>query len=317
MLENLVRLEYLLNRAEPHFEKSAPGSQVTLSLLKERLAEAKTYGTSGNPTMLQSTISEAFVLCATCHVQDRVTRRAFDARKISKLDDYLAVEYQFLTRDYASAISSSLNYFKQGERSASRDSIVLQRMLTIGVEVQRDLTFARQQLQALIPYLNKDNYNRARVVDWIALLERLQDDKDQLGMPLGSSLQSLDRYLSEEWSNARTELSFSQQEAYWVAIRGELNRHLKTSSNKRNLPKIYYWMAVTDRELQYRFHGSLSRAYLETCITEFPGHPYAVRCLDEYEVIVLISFSGSSGTHVPPEVNKHISELRKLIAAEQ
>lgn len=317
LLENLVRLEYLLKKAAPHFAETSEGTQVTLSLLQQRLAEAREFGTHQNSPMLQRNLSDAFALCATCHVQDRVTRRAFGISRISDLDEYLAVEYSFLTRDYDSAITSSQNYFRDGERSMKRDSIVLQRILTTGVEVRRDFAFTDKQLSAVLPYLSESDYNLTRVKDWITVLTRLQTDKDTLQSPIGGSLGSLDRFLSREWPEIRTLLSFSQQEAYWVVIRGELNRHLMAKPGKRDLPKIYYWLAVTDRELQYRFYGSLSRAYLETCVTDFPGDPYATRCLDEYEFLVLISFSGSSGTHVPPEILERINEMRKLVVSKR
>ena len=315
LLENLVRLEYLLKKAAPHFTETSNIANVTLPFLQQRLAEAREFGTGQNTAMLQSTISDAFTLCATCHVQDRVTHRAFGDSRINELDKYLAVEYSFLTRDYAAAIASSQNYFKHGERSKQRDSIVLQRILMIGVEVRRDFAFTNKQLSTVLPYLGETDYNLTRVKDWMTVLTRLQTDRDTLQSPVGSSLRSLDRFLNREWPEIRTLLSFSQQEAYWVVVRGELNRHLQAEPGRRNLPRIYYWLAVIDRELQYRFYGSLSHAYLEACMIDFPSDPYATRCLDEYEFLVLISFSGSSGTHVPPEVLERLNEMRKLIVS--
>ena len=313
LLENLVRLEYLLGEAEPHFEESSTSARVPLALMQERLAEAKSWGTRGNAVMLQNTLSEAFTLCATCHVQDRVTRRAFADRQIKTLDDYLAVEYHYLTRDYSAAMAAMQRYFEQGERNQKRDSIVLQRILTVGVEVRRELDFTVMQLGAAARYLDETDYNLDRVSDWITVLNRLREDGAKLQSPRGKNLAELDEFLTTEWPEIRTLLSYSEQEAYWVVIRGELSR-LLLNADPKTLPQIYYWLAVTDRELQYRFYGSLSRAYLERCVTEFPDSAFARRCLSEYELLVLISFSGSSGTFVPGEINDRIVEMRKLIA---
>ncbi|MFN3235826.1 MAG: hypothetical protein ACE37D_02085 [Pseudomonadales bacterium] len=318
LLENLVRLEYMLDEAAPHFDKANDGGQVTLTLLQERLADARAYGTSGNPALLQTTLSEAFTLCASCHVQDRVERRAFAATAGQNLDDYLAGEYYFLTRNYDAASQSMQKYFAATSRTKNQDmshqdSIVLQRMLTIGVEVQRDLAATATELSGALKHLDAADYNHGRVEDWISVLTRIGRGDTGLKSPIGLSMTELDEFLSRDWPDLRTSLNFSQQEAYWVIVRGELNRHLKLASGQKQLPKVYYWLAVADRELQYRFYGSLSRAYLEACVYEYPGDAYATRCLDEYELLVLISFSGSSGTFVPPEVNEKISEMRKLI----
>lgn len=313
LLENLVRLEYLLKKAAPHFDAAENGSDVTLSLLQARLAEARQFGTRTNSTMLQRTVSDAFTLCASCHVQDGKVRQALGVSRLHELDEYLAVEYSFLTRDYAAALVSSQNYFKQDERSSSRDDIVLRRMLMIGVEVNRDFVATSKYLAEILPYLEEADHNRSRVEDWLRVMARLDGDTDPLQSPLTSNLRQLDRFLSKEWPEIRTLLSYSEQEAYWVVIRGELNRHLMNQPHKRDLPQIYYWLAVTDRELQYRFYGSLSRAYLESCVVDFPKSPWAPRCLDEYEFLTLISFSGSAGTNIPPEVYERIEEMRKLL----
>ena len=317
LLENLVRLEYLLSEAEPHFEQADETAQVPLSLLKERLADARAWGTRGNMVMLQNTVTESFALCATCHVKDRVSRKAFESTQTKALENYLAVEYHFLTRDYTAAMSSMQDYFETGERSQTRDSLVLQKILTVGVEVRRDLEFSMMQLSAAMKYLKDGDYNAQRVSAWITVLSRIRADRNMLQSPIGKSLAELDSFLGVEWPEIRALLSVSEQEAYWVVVRGELHRLLMEDKNEKNLPQIYYWLAVTDRELQYRFYGSLSRAYLETCVTEFPQHPFASRCLNEYELLVLISFSGSSGTYVPSEVNERIQAMRSLIKTSQ
>mgnify|MGYP003662698440 CR=1 FL=1 len=313
LLENLIRLEDLLKEATPHFKATANGSDITLALLQQRLEEAREFGVYNNPIMLQRAVSDAFTLCATCHVQDGKVRQVLGVSKLHDLDEYLAVEYSFLTRDYTSALTSSKNYFKQAERSDKRDNIVLQRMLTIGVEAKRDFAFTGKHLTEILPYLDEAGYNLKRVKDWLQVLARLNGEKEPLQSPIAGSLRSLDRFLNKEWPELRPLLSYSEQEAYWVVIRGKLNRHLKDEPRKRDLPQIYYWLAVADRELQYRFYGSLSRAYLESCIVDFPKSQYAPRCLDEYEFLALISFSGSAGTNIPYEVYERIEEMRRLL----
>lgn len=320
LMENLVRLEYLLKQTEPHFAKSDPSSHVTLELLQERLADARAYGTRGNPTLLRTSLTEAFALCANCHVQDRVSRSAFDNTATQSLDPFVATEFHYLTRNYASAKQSMTQYFETEARGrdpkkSDKDSIVLQRLLSTGVEIEQDLTTTAKDLSKALKHLDPDDYNHNRIKDWIQILTRLELDGEGLMSPIGSTLSELDIFLSSEWSEIRSLLNYSEQEAYWIVIRGELNRHLQSNEGQSNLPQIYYWLAVADRELQYRFYGSLSRAYLEACVTQFPGDPFATSCMDEYEFLVLISFSGSAGTFVPPEVNQRIQDMRKLILA--
>jgi hypothetical protein len=243
--------------------------------------------------MLQNTVTEAFTLCATCHIKNRVTRRAFASTHASELENYFAAEYHYLSRDYSQAMAATQEYFEMGDRSQNRDSIVLQRILTIGVEVRRDLEFSVMQLSASMKYLQDGDYNAQRVSAWITLLSRLNADSDTLQSPIGKNLSELDSFLSNEWPSIRTSLGVSEQEAYWIVIRGQLNRLLQDSDNE-HLPSICYWLAIADRELQYRFYGSLSRACLEQRMTNFPTDPF-----------------------VPMEVRERIQSMRQQIAENQ
>lgn len=310
LMENLVRLEYLFNEARPHFESRPVGSQVTFDLLDQRLDEAIALGERRNIGLLRRSVAEAFDLCAACHTQDGVTRRAFGVSKIRELDEYMAVEFSYLTRDYASARTSIDNYLDSDARSIERDLVVLERLLSIGAEVYADPVFAAQQLREALPTL--DGRLQARVSEWISVLDRIADEDGGLQSPLGyKDITSIDRFLDHEWPAIKATLDFDEQQAYWVTIRGVLSKLLASNATSDELPRLLYWLAVSDRALHYRYHNALSTAYLERCIEEYSSHPYAHRCMDEYEFLVLINFSGSGGTRVPPEVRDRLTELER------
>ena len=49
------------------------------------------------------------------------------------------------------------------------------------------------------------------------------------------------------------------------------------------------------------------------CIVNYPAHPFAEKCYYEFESETVLSYSGSSGTHVPKDVRDDLKELKKLI----
>ncbi|MDZ7686301.1 MAG: hypothetical protein U5O39_15965 [Gammaproteobacteria bacterium] len=312
LMENLVRLEYLFNEARPHFESRPVGSQVTFDLIDRRFDEAIALGERRNIDLLRRSVAEAFELCAACHTQDGVTRRAFGVSKIRELDEYMAVEFSYLTRDYASARTSIDNYLAGDTRTFERDLVVLQRLLSIGAEVHADPALAARQLREVVPRL--DGRLRARVSDWIDVLDRIGDEAGELQSPFTyNDIASINRFLSNEWPAIKASLDVDEQEAYWVTIRGVLSKLLATRATSDEVPRLLYWFAVSDRALHYRYYNSLSTAYLERCIEEHSNHPFAKRCLEEYEFLVLINFSGSGGTRVPPEVRDRLTELQRRV----
>jgi len=314
VMENLTRLDYLFKQTAPHFAKEQEGAQVTYALLRERLGDAIELGQRRNINLMRGAVVDAFGLCASCHTQDRKMKRAFGVSKIRELDEYLSAEFSYLTRDYESSLTSFDNYLESDERTLQRDGNAFYRVLVINAEVFADPALASQTLKSMRKAVSGDSVFYRHIGEWISVLDRLAADPGALTSPLGKkSVSELDDYLDSEWPVIRGTLSWAAQEAYWVLIRSELNRFLSGASSGPNVPKLLYWLAVSDRALQYRFYSSLSRGYLEQCIEGHPKDPYAKRCLEEYEMLVLVSFSGSSGTHVPYEVQARLNELRRIV----
>lgn len=314
VMEGLVKLDDLIGQAEPHFAKGQEGARVTYGLLGERLEDAIALGERRNINLMRGAVNDAFELCASCHTQDRKMKRAFGISKIRNLDEYLAGEFSYLTRDYESALTSFANYLKSDERTLERDASAFDRVLVITAEVLADPLMASEVLAAMQKQLDPEGSISRYVTDWVRALGRLSADRGTLASPLDKkSVSELDTYLDREWPAIQASLAWPEQDAYWVVIRSELNRFLSQGAKASEVPKLLYWLAVSDRALQYRFYSSLSKGYLEQCILAHPRDPYARRCLEEYEMLILVSFSGSMGTFVPPEVQAQLNQLRRLV----
>lgn len=314
LLENLVRLDYLFKQAESHFEHEQVGAQITYELIQGRLSDAINLGERRNINLLKGVVKDTFAMCSTCHTQDKRIMRAFGISKIRALDEYLAAEFSFLTRDYESAMTSFNNYFRSEDRTELRDREASERLLVITAEVFGDPALGARTMKDLYPLLPERTSAGARVRDWAHVLEHMSNDSGGLQSPTAQpDFAHLERFLKREWPVIRATLDWHEQEAYWIVIRGELNRYLTTGAKGNTVPGLLYWLGVSDRALHYRFYNSLSRGYLEHCIEGYPGNPYAEACLDEFEMLVVVSFSGSGGTEVPLEVRKRVEELRRLV----
>lgn len=106
--QNMLRLAQLLDQAQPHLQQ-APGDysstyQQPYDMLRESLAQAVEMTDVANLKFVKSSLTETFELCAACHTQDKQSRRILGISKIKSLDEFLAGEYSYLTRDYDSAL---------------------------------------------------------------------------------------------------------------------------------------------------------------------------------------------------------------------
>ena len=328
-----LELATLLKEAESHLGDADPGTRVTYNMLQDQLSQATRFSTHSNPNMLKSDLAESFALCASCHNQDRKFVRNYGISKFRDMDEFLAAEYGYLTRDYDSALTSYRNFIKDkaDESAADQDTsrqvqkdelkkiqTALDRMLVITLEVYREPKLAFDVFTENRKYLSKQTRFTQEIDDWLEVFQRLIEEPKSSHSPIGiTSIEAMDHYLAEEWPVVQSVLDYNAQLAYWIAIRGQLNHLMRIYPEDAQTPRLLYWLALSDRALQYRFYDSLSRRYLVSCIRDYPEHEIAEECFKEYEMLMIVSFSGSGGVYLPDEAQQEIGELRRLVYADR
>jgi hypothetical protein len=322
--QQMLRLGQLLDKAEPHLLAPVAGGVaaaglandsygLTYAQLRANLTRATELVATQNLNFVQSSLAETFEMCGGCHTQDKHARRILGISRLSRLDEFLAGEYSFLTRDYASAQVSYTNVLRDSRSRPADRQQALDRMLMMAVEVETDIAAAAAMLAPLQDL--GDPTEQAQVRTWLAVLAQIQQ-APAADSPLGArSAAALGRFLHDRWPPIEQGLDGQARVAYWRVIRGQLNRQLVANPDSDELPGLYYWLAVSDRSLEYPYYDSLTRRYLESCIEEHPGSAYAAPCLAEYEALVLASYAGSGGIFVPDDVQQRLDTLRRQAGA--
>lgn len=91
---------------------------------------------------------------------------------------------------------------------------------------------------------------------------------------------------------------------------GVLHRALDAPLPPDQRAEAYYLLGLIETRIGRTYWLSQAEAYLETSIRLAPGKPIAMdayRLLDEY---VVAGYSGSGGTHVPPDIQAKLDRLR-------
>jgi hypothetical protein len=311
--QDIVVMADLLGEAEEHFVDSDPAVQATYNMLREHLIQTAGISANANLEMLRADLAESYTLCATCHNQDRKFLTSYGVSKIRDMDEFLAAEYSYITRDYDSALTSYNNTLNENIGS-ERIQKVLDRMLVITLEVSADPKLALESLSNARKLLAVKDRDTEDLDEWLKVIERLASEPESIQSPFAAdSIEEMDRYLQNEWPVMRVVLDHNEQLVYWIAIRGRLHYMLRTFPGSMETPRVLYWLALSDRELHYRFYDSLSRRYLVRCIRDYSEHEVAQECFKEYEMLMIVSFSGSGGIYMPLEAQQEIRELRRLV----
>ena len=311
---HLIELTSLLEKAKPHIVQSDVGSQINFSMLQDQIKKAVLYSDHSNLSMLKSELEDSFALCASCHNQDGNFVDQYGISKFRGLSEFLAAEYAYMTRDYGAALVSYQNHLKNDEGDKNSQKIALDKLLIITLEVYGEPELAYSTLTTVRKNLDVKRIKMPQLDAWLKVIFRLIEEPDALHSPLSKrTIKEINAYLYDEWPVVQLTLTIDEQLVYWITIRGKLNQLLRTNVGKQDVAYLLYWLAQSDRALNYRFYDSLSRRYLVQCIRGYSNHEMATECYKEYEMLMIVSFSGSSGIFLPTEVRDELSELRKLV----
>ena len=307
--KEVLRLQRHVHEAESHFKDQPVTARISYEMLKERIDEVSQLSEEKSLITARSVLSESLELCASCHTRDRQSRLSFGISKLHDLDEFQAGEFSFLSRDYESALVSYKNFLATDHKDAYRRSQALDRMLAVTTEIYGDMEAGSKILDDVVLVSESEKY---RVDAWQKLFSQLKDGQGLISPLAPENIAEMDRFLKEDWPSIQSFMGWNEQQAYWMLIRQKLNGFLQSEPKANDVPVLLYWLAVADRSTHFLFYESLSRRYLEQCIREYTAHDYAQKCFEEFELLMIVSFSGSGGINMPVKVREEINELRRL-----
>jgi hypothetical protein len=129
--------------------------------------------------------------------------------------------------------------------------------------------------------------------------------------------------VDEALSRARTLIKTGQRRnrfpadqqgfVHFVVASSLLHRWLTTPpTDTRALAEAYYWLGIAEISISRTSRLSEAPFFLETAIRLDPISSIASQAYDVLNLYILTEYTGSLGTRVPPEVQEHLDELRRL-----
>lgn len=292
--------------------------QISYEILASQLKQARSELTQGRDAYAVDLLRSAVSVCATCHTQDdRTASWLAPAVTGGSADSFVNGEFLFMTRQYDAAFTAYESWLQQHETLVdnSRTRTAFERLLLTALQVKKSPTALQEviaefvQHEGLAVTLEKD------LRAWRDGLAELQTQTDISTHPDRESLGTLvETWLGKagDKSAARIYLPETRRPQI-VWLRGELYRALNEETDESMVPQWLYWLAVSDRLLEYRFYYSLADMYLKQCMLEYSSHPIARHCYGEYENYLIFFNTGSSGTHLPPESDAELEMLKSRV----
>jgi len=311
-----------LSRQVNHDKRiNSTGFQVPGELLTQQLEEVESVFHKGNKDYALASLRSTLGVCMSCHTQLPAVSTQFTSMNEARVldDPFAEAEFLFLIRNFDTAMHlyGELIRGYPSNRVAQGDlEIAVYRQIYYYVRVARDLAglslalrsdSENQQLpewlqQQIDGFITAVNATPAR--DYPHFTEAQEKDLRQYAE------MQLDKVLGGDFSldspeNVIAALQFSSV----------LYEYLSANPTSPLKPDIFYWLSFSERRYFYPSALSLPDLYLKQCVLDYPKNPVAKKCYADYREMVTLSFTGSSGTHLPDDVAQELEMMRELVGA--
>jgi len=254
--------------------------------------------------------------CAACHSRlpdpedARLPSRILDEQALAELELPERATLAVATRQFEDALEAMETMFASTRYDAGSIELMghLEDYLEITLQVKNEPKRAARTLRAFSEREDVRPGLDAKLARWIEDLEQLAERGPVEGLPAA-------REMVERAEAATPHLGERAELVRYVAAAGALHRFLATlESGDSQAAEAYYWLGVVESRIGRSFWLSQTEAYLEASIRLAPAGPFADDAYAVLEEFVVLGYTGSSGEHVPPEVQGWLDELRRLIA---
>lgn len=319
--ETLVRLNQHIQDVGPHMKSLAPTRKVSFKLLKDHLKESEEVFQGPRKVFAQTMLKASTSMCMSCHTMDSKKKTLFpDVSRSFFQNDFEYAEFLFMTRNYQKALTYYREYIKNYQVGRGDDEVnlptALRRNILIYIRILKDPVLAKSELSQLLQQKNLSDDLKQNIRDWIIGFEEWKNLPANLGEK--GNLQKLIKMISTRLEAVEPEFIISgKDEVTYLRLASMLNDYLNQYPHDPELPTILYWLSQCEKAMEFNFFYPLAEVYLKECIQYDSQHPYAKKCFQEYEDMVIFSYSGSSGTHIPKVIKMEMEAIRRKLMKEK
>ncbi len=282
--------------------------QISQQSLLNTLKQARTLYNDGSYATSQYLLSGVPVVCSSCHIQDgRSSSVDLTLQRSAFANDFSFAEFNFYLRNYDQAEAAYRAYLKQPEIQSSRIQCrkTLERLLDISLITNKDESAAEALLKDASAMKQLDMETRQILHQWDIGLDSLN-----FTLPTLKQLeQSIYKAFDEKFTLEHEFIFQEENRPKALLWRQQLHQTLRQAQSKRDTARALYLLSILERALGDQIDLSLAHLYLKECI-RLQTAPYSGKCLSEYENHLYFYYGGSSGDHLPSEVQQELMELK-------
>lgn len=297
------------------------GFEISGKVLNQQLRETEMVFRAGNKDyalwMLKSTMS----VCMNCHTQLPSVSTHFSTLNQGHIltNPFEEAEFLFIIRNFDEA----MNLYAQAMQGYPKNVVpvnnlekTLSRQLFYYVRVRRNMVDLAKVLETNLKNkdLPKGLRNKMEGLKTAALKLKADSYPTFTGAQENELRKYVEETLKEELSG---NFSFDnpQRTIQYLKVSSILYEYLENNPGTHLKPDILYWLSFCEARFSHQLSYSMPELYLKQCVVEFPKNPVAKKCMKEYQELVTMAYTGTSGTHMPSEIEKELKVMQDLVKA--
>lgn len=263
--------------------------------------------------LLRSSVS----YCISCHTRHENTSE-FSFPLFAETFKQLTLSEQMKMMAAARRFDEALDLFESSadfESMKQTDNFELEGAtrlaIAILVRVKQSPTPGIELIQKIKNKTQRSKEFYKELDGWLSAFQEWQKEKPR-------SLKAENDYILEmnelmKRAGKRQDFPFDQKaDVDYLRATALMHAFLEKFPRSKEIGRVLLNLGKAYEVLQDLGFWSLHENYYEACIRASPRSPEAKECFSRFEDSVTMGYTGSAGTHVPTEVKKKISELKKL-----
>lgn len=305
-------------RLEVHGSSQELGfAHLSESLARDSLEIRKRF-TEGHVGEAQFLLRHLTETCVACHSRlpgDRkhaLGKRLTEEQGIAALPREQRVQLEVATRQFDRALATYESLFSDPNTSIAELDLSgdLESYLEICLRVQGNPDRAISSLEGLASRKDLPSRLRPHVETWIQSLRSLGS------VPDGEAIEQARELVKPVLENAQ--VSGNSELVRLIAASGLLHRYVASTTDPAGrVGEAYYLLGAIESRMGRSFWASQTEFFLETAIRMGPKERYADDAFELLEEFLVSGYTGSAGTHVPPDVVQRLEELDELMKRAQ
>jgi len=252
--------------------------------------------------------------CVACHSRlpdDRehpLGKRLTQEDAIAALPREERAQFEIATRQFDRALATYESLFADTQTSFEDLDLSgdLENYLELCLRVQGNPDHAISSLQRLVAREDLPSRLQPKLKSWIEALRALEDIPGNNAIERAREL--VKPALEDSWESDSAGL------VRLIAASGLLQRYVASTIDlPKRVGEAYYLLGVIESRIGRSFWASQAEFFLETAIRLGPNERYAEAAFELLEEFLVSGYTGSAGTHVPPDGVKKLRDLDDLM----